>query len=151
VPSFAGPSSVVRTKTADELWRCRKPPDHRTPGDLISVVICTAQGAGATTATVYFGNHSSGASTSQQITAPSGTTLAGNSAEWGLGSPSHRPSRITGTPRITDADAATCRNRKYRSRIRVVSYASASCNDRGRLAQDSTSAIATWTVIANDS
>jgi hypothetical protein len=51
-------------------------------GDLVTVLICTAQGAGSTTATVYFGNHSSGASTSYQITAPSGTKLAGNSAEW---------------------------------------------------------------------
>ncbi len=47
-----------------------------SPGDLVSVLICTAQGAGSTTATIYFGNHSSGASTSYQITAPSGTTLA---------------------------------------------------------------------------
>jgi Peptidase A4 family len=58
-----------------------------SPGDLVSVVICTAQGAGSTTATVYFGNHSSGASTSYQITAPSGTTLAGNSAEWVVETP----------------------------------------------------------------
>jgi hypothetical protein len=58
-----------------------------SPGDFVSVLICTAQGAGSTTATVYFGNHTSGASTSYQITAPSGTTLAGNSAEWVVETP----------------------------------------------------------------
>jgi hypothetical protein len=52
------------------------------PGDLISMLICTPQGAGSTTATIYFGNQTSGVSTSYQITAPSGTKLAGNSAEW---------------------------------------------------------------------
>lgn len=53
-----------------------------SPGDMISMLICTAQGAGSTTANIYFGNVTSGASTSYEITAPSGTTLAGNSAEW---------------------------------------------------------------------
>jgi Peptidase A4 family len=52
-----------------------------SPGDLVSVLVCT-QGAGSTTATIYFGNQSSGVSTSYQITAPSGTKLVGNSAEW---------------------------------------------------------------------
>lgn len=52
------------------------------PGDLISMLICTPQGAGSTTATIYFGNQTSGVSTSYTITAPSGTKLAGNSAEW---------------------------------------------------------------------
>jgi hypothetical protein len=52
-----------------------------SPGDLVSMLICT-QGAGSTTATIYFGNQSSGLSTSYQITAPSLTKLVGNSAEW---------------------------------------------------------------------
>ena len=47
------------------------------PGDLISMLICTPQGAGSTTATIFFGNQTSGVSTSYQITAPSGTKLAG--------------------------------------------------------------------------
>ena len=51
------------------------------PGDLISMVICTA-GAGATSATISFANVSSGLSTSYTITAPTGTKLVGNSAEW---------------------------------------------------------------------
>jgi hypothetical protein len=58
-----------------------------SPGDFVSVLICTAQGAGSTTATIYFGNHTSGGSTSYQITAPSRTTLAGNSAEWVVETP----------------------------------------------------------------
>jgi hypothetical protein len=52
------------------------------PGDLISMLICTPEGAGSTTAMIYFGNQTSGLATSYEITAPSGTTLVGNSAEW---------------------------------------------------------------------
>ena len=51
------------------------------PGDLISVLICT-QGAGSTSAGIYFANLSSGVATSYTITAPAGTKLVGNSAEW---------------------------------------------------------------------
>ena len=51
------------------------------PGDMISMLICTA-GAGATSATISFANVSSGLVTSYTITAPSGTKLVGNSAEW---------------------------------------------------------------------
>ncbi|BBZ46934.1 G1 family glutamic endopeptidase [Mycobacterium parmense] len=58
-----------------------------SPGDFVSVLICTAQGAGSTTATIYFGNHTSGVSTSYQITAPTGTALTGNSAEWVVETP----------------------------------------------------------------
>lgn len=53
-----------------------------SPGDMISMLICTPQGAGSTSATIYFGNVTSGASTSYEITAPRGVTLAGNCAEW---------------------------------------------------------------------
>jgi len=52
------------------------------PGDLISMLICTPEGAGSTTAMIYFGNQTSGLATSYEITAPSGTKLVGNSAEW---------------------------------------------------------------------
>jgi Peptidase A4 family len=53
-----------------------------SPGDLVSMLVCSAEGAGSTTATIYFGNQTSGVSMSYQITAPSGTKLVGNSAEW---------------------------------------------------------------------
>jgi Peptidase A4 family len=53
-----------------------------SPGDMVSMLICTPQGAGSTTATVYFSNTTSGLSTSYAITAPGTTKLAGNSAEW---------------------------------------------------------------------
>ena len=52
-----------------------------SPGDMVTMLICT-NGAASTTATIYFGNHTSGVATSYQITAPSGTKLVGNSAEW---------------------------------------------------------------------
>jgi hypothetical protein len=52
-----------------------------SPGDMILMLICTS-GAASTTATIYFGNYTSGVATSYQITAPSGTKLVGNSAEW---------------------------------------------------------------------
>jgi hypothetical protein len=52
------------------------------------MLLCTPQGggsgggAGSTTATVYFTNRTTGASTSYNFSAPSGTKLVGNSAEW---------------------------------------------------------------------
>ena len=51
------------------------------PGDMISMVIW-AGGAGSTSATISFANVSSGLATSYTITAPTGTKLVGNSAEW---------------------------------------------------------------------
>lgn len=52
------------------------------PGDLLTMILCTAKGAGSTTATVYLTNRTSGASTSFGFNAPAGTTLVGNCAEW---------------------------------------------------------------------
>jgi hypothetical protein len=53
-----------------------------TPGDLVTMLICTGQAAGSTTATVFFTNRTSGASTSFGINAPANTKLVGNCAEW---------------------------------------------------------------------
>ena len=58
-----------------------------SPGDLVTMLICSTDGAGSTSALVFFGNQTSGVSTSYQITAPSGTKLAGNSAEWVVETP----------------------------------------------------------------
>jgi hypothetical protein len=52
------------------------------PGDMITMLICSMTGANATTATTYFSNRTTGASTSFNFTAPSGTKLVGNCAEW---------------------------------------------------------------------
>jgi hypothetical protein len=52
------------------------------PGDMVTMMLCSAQGAGSTTGTVFFTNRTTGASTSVGLTAPAGTTLAGNCAEW---------------------------------------------------------------------
>jgi len=51
------------------------------PGDMVTMLICT-QGAGSKTATAYFSNATTGASTSFNFNAPSGTSLVGNCAEW---------------------------------------------------------------------
>jgi hypothetical protein len=48
---------------------------------MITALLCTS-GAGATSATGYFTNRTTGASTSFTFTAPSGTSLTGNCAEW---------------------------------------------------------------------
>jgi hypothetical protein len=48
-------------------------------GDVMYCLICVNS---STTATVYLTNQSSGVSTSFSITAPKGTSLTGNSAEW---------------------------------------------------------------------
>jgi Peptidase A4 family len=51
------------------------------PGDTVSVVICTT-GAGATQATGFFLNQTSGAGTSFVMEAQPGVSLVGNTAEW---------------------------------------------------------------------
>ncbi|MEO8767139.1 MAG: G1 family glutamic endopeptidase [Nitrosospira sp.] len=53
-------------------------------GDMVTMLICSTSpgGAGSTTATVFFSNRTSGASTSFSFSAPTGTKLGGNSAEW---------------------------------------------------------------------
>ncbi len=52
-----------------------------SPGDLVTALLCTA-GAGATSATAYFSNRTTGATTSVTFNAPQGTALVGNCAEW---------------------------------------------------------------------
>jgi peptidase A4-like protein len=56
-------------------------------GDEITCLIQADQGAGATGASVFMANQSSGASTSFSIQAPGGTQLIGNSAEWVVEAP----------------------------------------------------------------
>jgi len=51
-------------------------------GDMVTMLICTSQGAGSTSATCYFTNRTNGASTSFGFNAPTGTKLVGNCAEW---------------------------------------------------------------------
>jgi hypothetical protein len=52
------------------------------------MLICTASGVGSTTAIFHLTNRTIGASTSLAFTAPSGTQLVGNSAEWIVEAPS---------------------------------------------------------------
>ncbi|HVM80201.1 MAG TPA: G1 family glutamic endopeptidase [Stellaceae bacterium] len=52
-----------------------------SPGDMVTALICTT-GANATSATAFFSNRTTGASTSFAFNAPQGTKLVGNSAEW---------------------------------------------------------------------
>ena len=52
------------------------------PGDMITMLICSTQGAGSTSASVYFTNRTTGASISFTISPPSGYQLVGNCAEW---------------------------------------------------------------------
>jgi hypothetical protein len=54
------------------------------PGDLLSVILCTAQGAGSTEGTVYFYNFTTGGHTSIAV---SGPPLAAATAEWSVGFP----------------------------------------------------------------
>ena len=53
-----------------------------SPGDMMIMTLCSANAAGSTTGTVYWTNATSGASTNATLTAPSGTKLVGNCAEW---------------------------------------------------------------------
>jgi hypothetical protein len=52
------------------------------PGDTVSCLVCAPGGPGATTGTVILSNTSTGQYASVQQTAPPGTTLVGNCAEW---------------------------------------------------------------------
>jgi hypothetical protein len=58
-----------------------------SPGDYVTMVLCTNQAAGSSTATVFFANRTSGASTSFPFNAPDRTSLMGNSAEWVVEAP----------------------------------------------------------------
>jgi hypothetical protein len=51
-------------------------------GDMLTMLICSQNGAGSTSATFFVTNRTSGASTSMAFNAPSGTSLTGNCAEW---------------------------------------------------------------------
>jgi hypothetical protein len=53
-----------------------------SPGDMVTAVLCTQQGAGSTSATVFFINRTTGAATSFVLYAPNNVALVGNSAEW---------------------------------------------------------------------
>jgi hypothetical protein len=53
-----------------------------SPGDLITMILCSTSAAGSTTGTVYITNRTTGTSTSVNLTAPGTTSLVGNSAEW---------------------------------------------------------------------
>jgi hypothetical protein len=54
---------------------------------MVTFLLCVLPGAGSTTATVYISNVTTGASTSLQFTAPAGTKLVGNCAEWVVEAP----------------------------------------------------------------
>jgi len=56
------------------------------PGDMVTALLCTS-GAGATSASAYFANRTNGAATSLTFSAPAGTSLAGNCAEWVVEAP----------------------------------------------------------------
>jgi Peptidase A4 family len=51
------------------------------PGDMVTALICTS-GAGATSATAYLTNRTTGLSINFSFSAPAGTQLVGNCAEW---------------------------------------------------------------------
>jgi hypothetical protein len=52
------------------------------PGDMVTMLLCSTQGAGSTSGTVYFTNRTTGASAHFSLTAPGTTKLVGNCAEW---------------------------------------------------------------------
>jgi len=53
-----------------------------SPGDLITMLLCSTAAAGSTTGVVFITNRTTGVSTSVQLSAPANTKLVGNSAEW---------------------------------------------------------------------
>jgi hypothetical protein len=71
-------------------------------GDLLAIILCSSQGLGSTTGTVYMTNITTGHSTNVAMSAPGGTTLVGNSAEWIVEAP-----HLGGSP-STLADYGQC-------------------------------------------
>jgi len=53
-----------------------------SPGDLITIVLCSTQGQGSTEGTVFIANRTVGMGTSAGLIAPDNLTLLGRSAEW---------------------------------------------------------------------
>lgn len=53
---------------------------------MVTALLCTS-GAGPTDASAYFTNRTTGTTTSLSFTAPAGTSLTGNSAEWVVEAP----------------------------------------------------------------
>ncbi|HLJ88295.1 MAG TPA: G1 family glutamic endopeptidase [Candidatus Angelobacter sp.] len=53
-----------------------------SPGDLITVTLCSSDGEGSTTGNALLSNYNSGAMTIVGLTAPSDKSLVGNCAEW---------------------------------------------------------------------
>jgi peptidoglycan hydrolase-like protein with peptidoglycan-binding domain len=56
-------------------------------GDMVTALLCAGPGAGATNATIYLTNRTTGDTTSVGFTAPQGTALVGNCAEWVVEAP----------------------------------------------------------------
>ena len=87
-------SGTAITHVIYPWWEWAPAPEYQitnltfSPGDHVSMLICSAAGPGSTTATVYFYNLTTGASTSFSPTAPADTKLVGNSAEWIVERPS---------------------------------------------------------------
>jgi Peptidase A4 family len=80
----AGPFTIRNIYAWSEWFPAAEMPVTNFPveaGDEITCVICTS-GSGATEASIFLANRSSGAATSFVITAPGNTQLVGNSAEW---------------------------------------------------------------------
>ena len=68
-------------------WCCPTPEVQITnlavsPGDMVTVLICSTQGPGSTTGTVYITNRTTGLSTTVAMTAQGSIKLVGNCAEW---------------------------------------------------------------------
>jgi hypothetical protein len=53
-----------------------------SPGDMISLVVCSTQGQGSVEGTVFLANRTTGIGTSVALAAPPNLTLLGRSAEW---------------------------------------------------------------------
>lgn len=53
-----------------------------SPGDMITMVLCSKEGSGSTEGTVFFANRTTGMGTSVALIAPQNVTLRGQTAEW---------------------------------------------------------------------
>ena len=84
-----------------------------SPGDTVHSLVCAPAGAGATLGYVILSNASTGQYASVQLTAPPGTQLLGNCAEWIMEDPgvggSEAPFPDYGTEFFYDCQAGTAK------------------------------------------
>jgi hypothetical protein len=81
-----------------------------SPGDFMTMLLCTPSGAGSTSAQAYFANTTSGQSTSMEFYPPTHSTISliGNCAEWIVEAPNNLPGVLNTLPDYGEVFFSSC-------------------------------------------